>query len=85
MRGPCAAALLLHQLIEASSIDLEAPLLRHQLSKVNREAVSVVKLEGIVAGDGFVFGSRFIGGIGENLKSPVERSAEACLFGFDYG
>ncbi len=86
MCGPCAGALLGHQLIEAGGIDLEASLLRHKLGQIDGEAVCIVKLECVVAGDGFVFGMTcLIGSIGENLKPPVECSAEACFFGFDYG
>ncbi len=49
LRRPRPRALLFHQCLEASGIDGEPPLARHQLGEIEREAIGVVKFESEVA------------------------------------
>ena len=68
-----AAALLLHQLLEACGVGYQAALAGHQGGQVNGEAVGVVELEGEVAAHA-PFGSHFFI---KQLKAAVKGLIEA--------
>ena len=85
LRRPGSFLLLLHQLVEAIEVHLQAPLLGHELRQVDGEAIGVVKLEGVVAADGLGGGlRRTIGGGVEELQAAVEGPAETDLFGLNH-
>ena len=80
--GP--VALLLHQAAEALLVDLEALLGRHLQGQVDREAVGVVQLERLVAGErgaGLALGllHRHV----EDRGAGAERAEEGRLLGVD--
>ena len=82
LRGPCAVALLLHQRVETGVVHRQAGLTRHQLRKIQRKAIRVIKLEGKLAGQLF-FISHFSDFFVEEVDAAVEGFVERLLLGTD--
>ena len=77
---PGPLALLVHLLVELRLVQLHALLLHHLQGQVHGEAVGVVQLEGIRAGEG-LFSLRlvFLQHIVENLQAAVDGLGEVLL------
>ena len=73
---PRAFLRFFHRLLEPSKINLKPPLLRHDLRQVDREAVGVVELEGVLARNSSACGIKVI----KHLDPPIKCPPKALLF-----
>ena len=71
-------SLLGHQVFKCIHVDRQPLLPCHQLRQVQREAIGVIELKGIVAGNCFV--RCILGCIGKDFDAPVKRAIETFLF-----
>ncbi len=81
-RSAGAGALLGHEAFEGGRINLEALFLRHQHGEVEREAVGVVELERLGAGEQLVAsGAEFFDYLVEVRNAAVQRGGKGFLLG----
>ena len=81
---PGADALGLHLLVEGSAVQGHALVLDHLLGQVHGEAIGIIELEGILAGElrlalGLVLGQQ----VGEDLHAAVDGLGKVLLLGAD--
>ena len=74
LSGSCAIALLLHQRVETGVVHRQASLTRHQLRKIQRKAIRVIKLESKLAGQLF-----FIPHFSDFFVEDVDASVEGFV------
>ena len=83
-RFACTNTLLLHQILEFIGVDAHSLVCAHLDRQIDREAICVVKLEGVSSGEGGLPFCLMLGKqIGKDLHAGVDRLVKALFLGAD--